>query len=101
MDILNRDEYLNRTNNQLQSFHNILNLSLDSFHPRIRFLVHRLKYITIKKYEEYKESIKHPKKPEIKKYSLINDIYSFISNYNRKYKSNISAKNIMQSERDR
>ena len=57
MDVINRDEYLNRTNNYLESFHHALNNTIESFHPRISYLVEKLRTITINKYEEYKNSI--------------------------------------------
>ena len=57
MDVINRDEYLNRTNNYLESFHHTLNNTIESFHPRISYLVEKLRTITINKYEEYKNSI--------------------------------------------
>ena len=100
MDTINSDEYLNRTKNHLKSFHNLLNNIIDSFHPRVSHLVEKLKIIVIRKYEEYNDSIKKPKIPGHKKYSLILDIYKFINNYNDKYKTSISPKIIIQGDNE-
>ena len=100
MDILKREEYLNRTNNYLESFHNYLNNTLEAFHPKISYLIEKLKFITIKKYDEYKNSIKKPKMPKHKKFSIIEDIYKFITNYNEKYKTKLNAKLIIQSDEE-
>ena len=100
MDMLNRDEYLNRTNNYLESFHHTLNNTIKSFHPRISYLVDKLRNITINKYEEYKSPIKRPKKPVHKRYSNVEDIYTFISKYNNKYKTKINPKIIIQSDEE-
>ena len=100
MDILKREEYLNCTNNYLESFHNYLNNTLEAFHPKISYLIEKLKFITIKKYDEYKNSIKKPKMPIHKKFSIIEDIYKFITNYNEKYKTKLNVKLIIQSDEE-
>lgn len=60
---------------------------MDSFHPRMSYKIEKLKILVKRKYNKYKESAKKYKVPEYKKYTLINDIYNFISNYNSKYKT--------------
>ena len=100
MDVINRNEYLNRTNNHLESFHNFLNNTIDSFHPKISYFVEKLKTIVLLKYEDYKNSIKKPKIPHHQKYSLTLDIYNFIENYNKKYDSSISPKLIIQGDNE-
>ena len=100
MDVINRNEYLNRTNNHLESFHNFLNNTIDSFHPKISYFVEKLKTIVLLKYEDYKNSIKKPKIPHHQKYSLTLDIYNFIENYNKKYYSSISPKLIIQGDNE-
>ncbi len=77
----------------------MLNNIIDSFHPRIRYFIEKIKIIVIRKYEEHKDSIKKPKIPEHKKYSVIlvkHINLKFIKNYNDKYKTSIIPKMIIQ-----
>ena len=40
---LSHEEFLNRTNNYLESFHHILNDTLDCYHPKLSFLIDKYK----------------------------------------------------------
>ena len=84
-DCMNQGEYLFRTNNYIESFHKNLNDSLNSFHPKISYLVEKLKNFTINGYQIYIESIVNNKEEKYIKYSVIVDILLFIS----KFKKNI------------
>ena len=77
---LTNKEYLNRTNNYLESFHGTFNEILDCFHPKISFMINKYKDYLIEVSIVNKENIK------IEKFSIFEDIRSFISNYNNKYK---------------
>ena len=67
---LSKEEYLNRTNNYIESFHHILNEQLN----------------------------KHIIKEE--KFSVINDIYQFIKNFNSKYNTKLDFNIILQSDEE-
>ena len=84
---MNQGEYLFRTNNYIESFHKNLNDSLNSFHPKISYLVEKLKNFTNKE-EKYI------------KYSVIDDILLFISKFKKKYKIDLEPNIIIQEESD-
>ena len=97
---LSKEEYLNRTNNYIESFHHILNEQLDCFHPKISYLISKYKLYLKKIYEKIKNSlvIKHNIKEE--KFSIINDIYQFIKNFNSKYNTKLDFNIILQSDEE-
>ena len=99
-DTLNQKEYLYRTNNYIENFHKQLNDAINGFHPKISYLVEKLKTFTIKSYHIYIESIVNNKEEKYEKYSVINDILNFIIKYNRKYGTKLNANMIIQGEEE-
>ena len=97
---MNQGEYLFRTNNYIESFHKNLNDSLNSFHPKISYLVEKLKNFTINGYQIYIESIVNNKEEKYIKYSVIDDILLFISKFKKKYKIDLEPNIIIQEESD-
>ena len=70
---LSQEEFLNRTNNYLESFHHILNDTLDCYHPKLSFLIDKYKIYLKNIYEKIKNSliVKSEKKEE--KFSVVDD----------------------------
>ena len=97
---LAQEEYLMRTNNYLERFHGLLNQSLETIHPKISYLI--FKYGEYIKYIYTKITNSLIKKIEEKddKFSVINDILSFMNKYNDKYKTKIDFNNILQSSEE-
>ena len=91
-------EYSNRTNNYLESFHHLLNQTLKVYHPKLSYLIEKYKKFLINTYNKIKESIVNINENKIEKFSIINDIYKFIDQYNEKYKTTINIHNIIQNE---
>ena len=82
----------------MESFHGTFNEILDSYHPKISFMINKYKDYLIKVYEKIKSSIVNKEKVKIEKFSIVEDIISFISNYNNKYKEKLDFKLILQSD---
>ena len=53
---LTNEEYLNRTNNYIESFHLVLNKILNVYHPKISYLIFKYKEYLIKIYNKIKDS---------------------------------------------
>lgn len=83
---LNNNKYKNRTNNNLENFHYILNNKLECFHPKISYIIEKYIEYLIEVYNKIKTSF--IKKVEIKSenFNIINDILTFIKNINLNYK---------------
>ena len=97
---ITNDEYYNRTNNYIESFHSYMNNTLDCFHPKISYLIHKYKEYLIKIYEKIKNCFVNKIEIKHEKFSIINDILTFITNYNKKYRTNIDINIIIQSEEE-
>ena len=95
---LSKEEYINRTNNYLEAFHHFLNEELDCFHPKISYLISKYKIYLVKVYEKIKNSLINKCANKEEKFSIINDIYTFISNFNSKYKTKLDFNIIFQSD---
>ena len=54
---LTDEEYLNRTNNYIESFHQVLNKTLGVYHPKMSYLIFKYKDYLINTYNKLKESI--------------------------------------------
>ena len=70
----------------LESFHHILNETLD-YHPKLSFLIEKYKIYLKNKFDKIKNSILVKTEKKEEKFSVVNDIFNFISNYNKKYKT--------------
>ena len=97
---MTENEYLNRTNNYLEYFHHILNTNIEVFHPKLSFLIEKYKSVIISVYNKIKDSIIKEIGHKNEKFSIINDIYEYLNNYNKKYSSKIDIHTIIQSDKD-
>lgn len=95
---ISQNEYLSRTNNYLENFHRLLNESIEVYHPKISYLIHKYKEFLKSIYSKIKDSLLIDIQIKKEKFSIIEDILNFISNYNHKYKTNLNIHNIIQGE---
>ena len=84
----------------MENFHRLLNESIEVYHPKISYAIYKYKIYLTSIYSKIKDALikKIPVKKE--KFSIIEDITNFISNYNSKYKSNLDIYNIIQGDSD-
>ena len=76
---LSNEEYLNRTNNYLESFSGNLNDILQCYHPKISYLISKNKNYIVNVYEKIKCNLLKNNNPNIvEKFSLINDLLKII-----------------------
>ena len=97
---LSKQEYINRTNNFIESFHSFFNQKLETYHPKISFLIDKYKEYLISIYNKVKTSLVDKNEPIIKKFFILNDIILFIKNMNLKYKDGLNLTNILQVYHD-
>ena len=95
-DGLAPDEYFKRTNNVCEWFHKSLNDSIEGYHPKISYLIEKLKIFSIKSYNKYKiekiffnKEIKHGN-------NIADDILKFLKKFKKKYKKLPSFNNLLQ-----
>ena len=84
----------------MESFHHLLNTSLEVYHPKISYLFEKFKSYLIKIYEKIKDSFINRIKIKEEKFSIINDILDYFKIYNRKYKTKINFTNIIQGDNE-
>ena len=92
---MNNDEYLNRTNNFIESFHGYMNHKLESFHPKISYLIDNYKEYLVLIYNKIKSCLVNKSEFKIEKFSIVNDIINYIKNMNDKYKDGLNLNNIL------
>ena len=95
---ISKEEFINRTNNYLESFHGQMNQLLQCYHPKLSYLIEKYKNYLKNIYEKIKVNlVSNSVQPNIKKFSIIEDIFNYLKNYNEKYDSNININLIIQS----
>ena len=97
---IGNDEYLNRTNNFLESFHGYMNQKLEWYHRKISYLIEKYSEYLISIYEKIKNSLVNKIRPKIEKFSIIKDITEFIKNMNEKYSDGLNLINILQCDEE-
>ena len=97
---LAQEEYLMRTNNYLERFHSLLNQSLETIHPKISYLIYKYGVYIKNIYIKITNSLINKIEEKDDKFSVINDILSFMNKYNDKYKTKITFNNILQSSEE-
>ena len=94
-DEITQNEYLNKTDN-LQNFYHLLNHQLEFFHPKLSYLVEKYKFFIKNVYIKIKESLVKEIPNKNNKLSIIDDIYNYLSSYNKKYSEKIDIHKIIQ-----
>ena len=97
---LSNEEFLNRTNNYIEAFHSSLNQSIDAYHPKLSYLVYKYKLYIINIYDKIKECLINKIIKNEEKFSIINDIYTFMIKYKKKYKTKFNFNLILQSDEE-
>ena len=89
-----------RTNNYLENFHHLLNAAIEVYHPKVSYLIYKYKEYLITIYRKVKESLVKNTKIVKNKFSVVDDVLMFISEYNKKYKTKLNIHKIIQSDQD-
>ena len=97
---LAQEEYLIWTNNYLERFQGLLNQSLETIHPKISYLIYKYGVYIKNIYIKITNSLINKIEEKDDKFSVINDILSFMNKYNDKYKTKITFNNILQSSEE-
>lgn len=84
---LSQEEYLMRTNNYLE-IQGLLNQSLETIHPKISYLIYKYAVYIKNIYIKITNLLINKIEEKDDKFSVINDILSFMNKYNDKYKKN-------------
>ena len=87
-----------RTNNQIELFHRSLNQLIENSHPKISYLLAKLKLIIVNKYNEYLIYDNKINNDKICKYDLFKDVYNFAIKFSQKYDVNFDFKILLQTE---
>ena len=87
-----------RTNNQIELFHRPLNQLIENSHPKISYLIAKLKLIIVNKYNEYLIYDNKINNDKICKYDLFKDVYNFAIKFSQKYDVNFDFKILLQTE---
>ena len=94
-DNLNFREFNKRTNNICEWFHKKLNDTIDGYHPRIAYLIEKLKDFSINSYNQYKIK-KCLFKNDIKSgFNISEDIFNFLKKLKKRYKNFPDFNNIL------
>ena len=70
-----------RTNNQVELFHRNLNQIIENSHPKISYLLDKLKMVIINKYNDYLIFDNKAGNKEVSKYDLFNDVFNFVKDF--------------------
>ena len=97
---LDNNEYLQRTNNYIESYHHNLNMNLEVYHPKFSYLNEKYKIYLIKIYNKIKESFVNKINIKTEKFSVVKDILDYIANFNKKHKTKINFSDIIQCDED-
>ena len=97
-DSINDNKIKYRTNNQIELFHRSLNQLIENSHPKISYLLEKLKLIIVNKYNEYLVYDNKINNEKFSKYDLFKDMYNFTVKFSQKYNMNFDLKILMQTE---
>jgi hypothetical protein len=89
-DVISKGDYINRTNNFAESFHNKLNSIIEIPHPRISILVEKLIQISKDYYYKYVNKLFNNEDKNISNANIYNDIWNFLDIFLKKYQYNIN-----------
>ena len=97
---LDKDQIKERTDNVSENFNKNLNKLICRPHPKVSYLVEKLKEYTVKQYNSLIESriLKNEKEPT--GYNIYSDIFNFIIKAKEKYKKNLSINMINDFNND-
>ena len=97
-DSIDNSKIKHRTNNQVELFHRNLNQIIENSHPKISYLLDKLKLVIINKYNDYLIFDNKKINIDVKKYDIFNDIFNFVKKFSKKYKLNFNFDLLLQLE---
>ena len=86
------------TNKHVELFHRALNNLIESPHPKIAYLLGKLKVIIVNKYNEFLVFENKSITIEKNKYNIFKDIYNFVLNFSKKFKLNFDINLLVQDD---
>ena len=86
----NNNDILERTDNVCENFHNRLNNLIQNPHPKISFLLDKLKAITKTQFDKLVNSLLLNADNNEKEFSVYEDVFNFIKKLKEKYDTKIS-----------
>ena len=87
-----------RINNQVELFQRNLNQIIENSHPKISYLLDKLKMVIINKYNDYLIFDNKEANKEVSKYDIFEDVFNFVKNFSKKYNLNFNFSLLLQSE---
>ena len=87
-------DIIKRTNNICESYHRHLNNIISHYHPKIGYLLIKLKEYITSTYNKYQESLYKKIDLDIEKINIYEEIYAFLNKYKNLVKENIDINNL-------
>ena len=97
-DNLNKEQIRERTDNYSENFNRNLNQLIGRAHPKISFLVEKLKEYTIKQYNQLIESKMLRTEKFSQGFNIYNDIFNFVLKIKEKTTKNLCIKTLKELE---
>ena len=94
---INNDDIIKRTNNICESYHGHLNNTISHFHPKLSFLLNKLKEDIFNKYKKFHQSLYKKIDCNIEKFNVYDDIYNFMKQYKNIVKENLDINNFINN----
>ena len=82
----------------MELFHRNLNQIIENSHPKISYLLDKLKMVIINKYNDYLIFDNKTGNKEVSKYDIFKDVFNFVKDFSKKYKLNFNFNLLLQSE---
>ena len=82
------DEIIKRTNNICESYHRYLNNNISHYHPKIGYLIIKLKEYVFNAYKKYRENLLRKININIEKADISSEIFKFITKYKNLFSEN-------------
>lgn len=91
------DDIVKRTNNVCESFHRQLNDMVSHCHPKLGYLLIKLKEYISSSFKNYNDSLYKKVELEIEKINISDEIFDFLVKYKHKVKETINIENFINN----
>ena len=91
------EEIIKRTNNICESFHRYLNNNIPHYHPKIGYLIIKLKEYIFNTFKSYRESLLKKININIEKIDISSEIFKFITKYKDIFGDNFDLKKFVDN----
>ena len=91
------DEIIKRTNNICESYHRYLNNNISHYHPKIGYLIIKLKEYVFNAYKKYRENLLRKININIEKADISSEIFKFITKYKNLFSENFDLKKFIDN----